>query len=199
MMVRPAVSKSTTLQPLNWGRLAGREEHRDVEAAPQDLELLDGSGPVDVGGHHHGLPALLLDEASDLGRGGGLAASLETHHHDGVHLPVPETQRSLHRPHESHQLVVADLDEVVLGGHLHLLPAVGDLRMDDLPDRLFLHMVDEALDHVELHVGFQQRDADLLDCVLDMLLLDGHLSLEQVLRLSKPIGYQLKHASSPYR
>ena len=62
-------------------RLAGVHCHPDV--GPQALELLDGRGPLHVRGHEIRLLPLPLEALRQLGRGGGLAGSLQADQHQG--------------------------------------------------------------------------------------------------------------------
>ena len=61
----------------------------------------------------------------------------------------------------AHELVVDDLDH-----HLAGLDRLHDL----LADGLGLHRLDEVLDHVERHVGFEQCAADLAHRLGDVAL-----------------------------
>ena len=85
-------------------------------------------------------------------------------------------RRGVHRAHQRLELVVADLDEVVAGGDLALLPRlVGDGGLDDLADGLLAHAGDELLHDVEGDVGLEERDADVAQRLVDQL--GGDLAL----------------------
>ena len=71
------------------------------------------------------------------------------------------------------ELVVADLDELVGGRDLVRLALVLDAGLDRLPERLLLDAGEEALDHAELHVGLEQRQAHLAQRGLDVFSLSS--------------------------
>ena len=63
-------------------------EHRDAELLAEHLELLDGGGPVDVGGDEERLLALLEEQVRELAGGGRLTGALEADHHDAGRPPA---------------------------------------------------------------------------------------------------------------
>ena len=72
---------AANLQGIALGRVLAVDRHADLLA--DDLELIDGGRPLEVGGDEHRLDALLLEHPGELAAGGRLSASLQTaHHHD---------------------------------------------------------------------------------------------------------------------
>jgi hypothetical protein len=148
----------------------GGVEHRHAELLAEDLELLDRGGAVHVGGDEERPLPLAQELVRDLPGGGGLTRALQADHHDPGGPParaVPEG--GVDRAHEALELVVADLDEVVLGRHPQEPLLRLHLRLDDLADRLLAHARDEALHHLERDVGLEQGDADVAERLVDHL------------------------------
>ena len=67
--------------------LGAKAEHLHSDLVAQGAQLLDGGGPVDIGGHQQGAAPLLLEVQAQLGCGGGLAGALQAGHqnHRGGH------------------------------------------------------------------------------------------------------------------
>ena len=153
-------------------------EDRDVQLAAHDLELFDGSGPVDVAGHEQRPLALLLfEQAGELGAVGGLAGALQAdEHHDrrgaGRHLDALVVAA-----HELGELLVDDLDDH-LGGVQAFEHVVADAALG--------HALDKFLDDLVADVRLQQRQADLAHGLLDVGLGQAALAaqtLEYVIQL----------------
>ena len=117
------------------------------------LKLLAGRRPVDVGRDQQRVMAAGLQPAPELGGGGGLAGALEAgHEHDRGRL---RRDLDLHRsaaPQEGDHLVAHDPQDRLVGA---------EALQDVLAGRLLAHSVEELLDHPEVHVGFEQGEANL--------------------------------------
>ena len=87
--------------------------HRHPDVGPQALELLDGRGPLHVGGHQIGLAALALQAPGQLGRGGGFPGALQAHQHQGHRRFAAQVQPGRFAAHQRRQLVVDDLDDLL--------------------------------------------------------------------------------------
>ena len=119
-------------------------------------------------GHQHAALVALGEALGDLCGGGGLAGALKAHHEDGdgrrgaqVEGGVLTATKSLdHR-------VVDDLDHHLAGLH----------RFHDFgANRLLAHLVGKGLDHLERHVGLEQRAAHFAQRVLDVGVRQGTAS-----------------------
>ena len=150
------------LRPLADVRRAAARLGVDRHAQPvaQHLQLIDGGGAVDVGGHQQRPLVVPVHQVQrQLADGGGLAAALQAHHHDAGGALLGELDVGVDRAHQLDQLVVAQLDEVVLGGDPADLLLGGGPHLDDDADRLLLDALAEVLHHLEADVGLQQRGA----------------------------------------
>jgi hypothetical protein len=85
--------------------------------------------------------------------------------------PLGFVELALAPRHDGDELVVTDLHEDVARRDLHgvAVHALG-LHADDLAQCLLLHASEEGLDDAELHVGLEQREADLAESRLEVLL-----------------------------
>ena len=128
---------------------------RQAELLAEHLQLLDGRGPLQVGGHEHRLAAALLNRAAELAAGGRLARALQAaeHQHRDV---AAEVQRMVDRAHQVDQFLMDDVDE--------LLGRVERLQ-HRLADGLLAHPAHEVLDHRQADVGLQQGPLDQLQAV----------------------------------
>ena len=117
------------------------------------LKLLPGRRSVDVGRDQQRVVAAGLQPAPELGGGGGLAGSLKTgHEHDRGRLG---RDLDLHRsaaPQEGDHLVTHDPQDRLVGA---------EALQDVLAGRLLADSFEKLLDHAEVHVGFEQGEANL--------------------------------------
>jgi hypothetical protein len=124
---RPAVSKMIDVAALLGGELDGLaadrhrvgardREHRDAELGAEGLQLIDGGRAVDVGRDQaHLLAVGLVEVAGELAAAGGLARALEADHHEAGGALLGPLELGVDRAHHLGQLVLADLDEGLLG------------------------------------------------------------------------------------
>ena len=118
------------------------------------------------------MPAI-LQPVRKLAGGSGFTGTLQSgHQNDGGRL---RTEFELGRVLAQHfdQFVANDLDDLFArcqSGH-HVLA-----------QRLVLDLVNELLDDFEVDVGFQQRQPDLLQCVLDIVFIEDSLAAEHLKR-----------------
>ena len=125
-----------------------------------DFELLACRGTIDVDGDQHGTVPALLEPVRQLARGGGFAGTLQAshQHHRGrlrgeLHLGGVFAE-------DVDQLVANDLDHL-LGGR--------ERGHDLLAQRLLADVLDQFLDDLEVHIGFEQRHADFFQRIADVL------------------------------
>src|SRR6185312_15388777 len=144
-------------------------EHRHAELPAEHLELLDGGGTVDVGGHHHRPLLVPLEPARQLADRGRLARALEADHHDRGRALLGPVEVGVDRPHQVDQLLLTDAHEVLLGRRRQGAVAGLGAQLHRLADRLFLHAIEERLGDLELDVGFEQRHAHVAQRVLDVV------------------------------
>jgi len=161
--------------------------HRNAELLSQRDELIDRSRPVHVRRDEERAASLLAQEVRELCRGRRLPGPLQAREHD-------DRGRSL-GAHERRGLAAEHLDERVVDD-LHDLLRAGDrlehLRAERaLPDRR-----DELTDDLEVHVRFEQRDADVAERLLEIRLRDARAPAEALERDGQLVGELLEH---PYR
>ena len=123
---RPAVSRMSVSQPCRlasttacWQTATGFEsvlaEDRHADLLADDLELLDGRRPLEVGGDEHRLAPLARQQPGQLAAGRRLARALQPAEHQDRRPGLLEPDRRIDRPHQLDQLVVDDLDDLLLG------------------------------------------------------------------------------------
>ena len=104
------------------------------------------------------MPAI-LQPVCEFARGGGLARALQPRHeHDRGRLRGELELGRVLAQHRDH-FVAHNLDDLL---------ARGKRRQHFLPHGLCLDLVNEQLDHLEVNVGFQQRQPDLAQRLLDV-------------------------------
>ena len=105
------------------------------------------------------MPALLQPHRQ-LAAGGRLARALQAGHQDHRRRLRRKLEPRRILAQQRHQLVVNDLDDL-LGRRKR--------RQNLGPDRLLANMLDQVLHHIQVHVGFQQRHANLAQRLADVL------------------------------
>src|SRR4029453_9132971 len=106
--------------------------------------------------------------AGELGGGGRLAGTVQPDEHDDDRRRTAQVERSRFLAEQPLQLAVGELDEVLLGAE-----APQDLPAPrGLPAR-----VDEVAEDADVDVGFEQREPDVPERVLDVPLADPSLAL----------------------
>ncbi len=116
----------------------------DLGALAHDLELLDGVGPLEVGGDQHGRVALLAQPPGELAREGCLARALEARQHDDGGRGLGEAEPAGLTAEDPDQLVIDDLDDL-----LRRIQRLGDLGTAGA----LLDLGDERLDHRQRDIG----------------------------------------------
>ena len=124
----------------------------DVQLLAHGLQLLNGSGTVDVAGDQQRALALLAHKTGKLGAVGGFARALQTHQHHHTRGLGGDVQLLVLAAHELRQLFVDDLDDH-LGGIERLQHVAADGPLG--------HGFGEVLDHLVADVRFQQRHTHL--------------------------------------
>ena len=140
-----------------------------ADGAGDDGELLARGGAVDVDGDEHGAVPGLLEPLGELAGGGGFTGALQAGHEDdaGGLRGLLEARGVL--AEDVDELVVDDLDDLLGGGE-----GGGDLGAEGAG----ADVLDELVDDGEVHVGFEQGEADLADGVGDVLVGDGAFAAE---------------------
>ena len=156
----------------------------DTDLLPQNLQLVDGRRTIDVPRHEQHLPSFLaFDQIGQLTRKSRLTGTLQTgDQHDG--RTSFQTDVGHRAAHQRRQLVADDLSH-----HLAGL----DRAEHVLPERLGLHLVGERLGHLVVHVGVDQRAADLLQALGHIDLGDSALTLEDFERPFELVRQIFKH------
>ena len=131
-----------------------------------DFQLLAGRGTVDVDRDQQRPMAAILEPVCQLAGGRGLAGALQAgHEHDGRRLRGELHARGV-AAESFDQLIAQDLDDLLArrkrGRHL-------------LADGLFLNVVDELLYDFEVDVGFEQRQTDLAQRLLNVFFIEDGL------------------------
>ena len=123
---RPAVSRITT--SAFWRlRLANRRladddrvflrpvgVDRNAKLLADDVQLVDGRGPLQVGGDQQRRAARVLEQSPELAAGGRFAGALQAAHHQDCDVALPfEVQRVVDRAHQVDQLLVDDADDLL--------------------------------------------------------------------------------------
>jgi hypothetical protein len=171
----------TTSRPSRRDSSRPRAEafHRHVDLATEGAQLLDGGRALQVGADQQRVAALRLEPAGQLGGVRGLARALQAgHEHDGGWL---RRERDLQRvPTErGDKLLVDDLDDL-----LRRREALGQVGahagLADAPD--------EVAYHAHVDIGFEQRDANLAQHLLDVGLAESTLAAKTLEDAFEPIG-----------
>ena len=134
----------------DFSRLMVRPHGEDVHLLlpAVNLQLLDGGRAIDVAGRQQGFLPFQLQLPGNLGRGRGLAGTLQSRHHDdrdgltGLHDDLGGLAA-----HEGDHFLIDDFND-----HLARVQAVHHV----LADGPLLHRLHELLDHPEVHIGLQQ-------------------------------------------
>ena len=123
----------------------------DPDLVAERDQLVDGGGPIDVGGNEKGLASVATEPHRQLGGGRRLPRPLEADQHDKARLAVELEQVALAAQHR-HQLVMDRFDHLLArmhaGEHVSSQSPFADLRH-------------EVLDDAEVDIGLQQGKADI--------------------------------------
>ena len=168
---RPAVSRMTmsnpSRRPVSMARRAistgvwpwhdRQARHAGPLGQLCELELRGRALRVEAGQQHPAAQPLMQAER-ELAGGGGLARALQPDHQHGDRRRGIEVERHRSRPAQllDHH-VVDDLHDLLAGAD-----AVEHLG----PERPLPDLADEVADHGQGHVGIEQREADLAQCLI---------------------------------
>jgi hypothetical protein len=168
-------------------RIGGLAEDRHAGLLAQDAQLLDRRRALQVGADEQRVAALLLPPQRELGRVGGLARALQARHeHDGGR-PRGVGQLERVAAEDADELLVDGPDDLLAGGQ-----ALGQrLRADPEPDA-----VAEAACDAELHVSLQERSADLLERLVEVLVTDAPLPPQAGGDPLQAVGQGVEHGQS---
>ena len=126
--------------------------HWDPELFPEGHELIDRGRSVHVRRDEEGMPALLPQEVGELGGGRGLPRSLEPGEDDDGRGALRARERCGRAAEHLDDRVVDDLDDLL---------RAGDRLEDALADRALANGGDELAHDPQVHVGFEERDANV--------------------------------------
>ena len=168
-------------------RVAGLGEDRHVDLPAERAQLLDGSGPLEVGTDEERLAALGLEPASQLGGVGRLAGALEAGNKDHRRWPPGEGDLQRLAAEDAGQLGVDDLDDLLAG--------IERLRLGG-PDRLGADPGDDVAGDGDVDVGLQQGGADLAHDVVDVGLRQAALAAQALDDALEADGEVVEHAFS---
>ena len=129
------------------------------ELFADNLQLPDGSRPVNVAGREQRIFVLLFKQACELCAVGRLARALQADQHDDGRRLGGDLELLVLAAHERGQLFVDNLDD-----HLRGREAFEHVRTDAALGRFF----NEVLDDLVVDVGLQQRQTDLAHGFLDV-------------------------------
>ena len=170
--------------------LAGDDrQRRHAGLFAENLQLLHRGGAVHVErGHQHALLLARLQELAELGRGGGLARALQADHQDRRGRRA-EIEAGVGVAQRFDQRVVDDLDHLLAGR---------DRADDAFADGARAHAVDEVLDHRQRHIGFEQRDADFAQRLVDVGLRQRAAAAQAVEGGGEALLQTVEHSESAY-
>ena len=142
----------------------------DPDLVTQLHELVDGGGPVDVGGDEERLLPVLAQADGQFGGGRRLSRALKADHHDdgGPGIEAEVMPLAAERRHE---LLVHDLHD--------LLPRI-EPGEQVAPDGSVADPRDEVLDDLEVDVGLEQREPDLAQGDVEVALGDLCLATQTI-------------------
>ena len=149
------VALPSGLEPGTCDLQRGRADRPGVDLDPdlvtQLHELIDGSGPIDVGGHQERPLPVLAQANPQLGGRGRLSRTLQPNQHED-RWAAPQVQLPTLAAERRDELVVNDLDDLLSG-----IEPGQEVRAQ----RALTDAGDELLHHAEVDVRLEQRQADL--------------------------------------
>ena len=159
-------------------------EHDHAGLLAHDLELVDGVGPLQVGGHQQRRVAVVAQVEGELAGQRRLARALEAGEQDDRRPGLREGEpRGLAAEH-GHELLVDDLDDL-----LRRVQRAGHLRRQ----RALLDRRGELPHHGQGDVGLEQGGADLADGGVDVRLGQPALAAQSLEGRSEPVGEGGEH------
>ena len=171
------------------GSVVGLGPDRHVEPPTEHAQLLDRGRPLQVGGNEQHLRTLALELTRELARGSRLAGTLEPgEHHDRRRLRA-HRELACGSAERRDELLVHDLDDLLRGAEALLhLGAV----------RALLHPADEALDDLDVHVGFEEGQPDLAGDLVDVLLVEPAAAAQAREDPVESVGQCVEHRRRGY-
>ena len=145
-------------------------KERDADIVRDDAKLLDGGGAIDVARDEQRTLAAILQMQRELAGRRRLAGALQSdHHHD----------RGRADERESDFVAAKEILKLVANDFRDLLRR-RECGEDILADRFLANAIREFLDDFEVHVGFEQRDADLFQRVVDVPLVERRFAAQRL-------------------
>jgi hypothetical protein len=163
-----------------------RREEIDAHLHGERLQLLDCRRTIDVGGYQQHLLLLASDQTSELRGRGRLAGALQAGEEDDRRRRRGEVERLRSTAHQRRQFARDDADQRLSGCQ----------RSDDLgTDRLVAQVGDERLDDRQRDVGFEQRQANLAQRVLDVLVGQPRFAAKRLDDTRQAFGQGFEHGN----
>jgi hypothetical protein len=142
---------------------------RHVDTTGEHAQLLDRGRALEVGTDEQRLQPLGFQEPRELACGGRLSGALQAGEHEHGRRLGAHRQLAGLAAERLDQLVVDDLDEL-----LRRVQVLRQLRADGL----LLDALDERPHDADVHVGFEERHADLTRDLVDVLLAEASARAE---------------------
>ncbi len=161
-----------------------RGPDREVELAPEDAQLFDRRGALQVGGDEEHTEALALEHPRELAGGRRLPGALQTgEHHHGRRFRT-HLELAGHSTERLDELFVHDLDDLLARAQalLHVRAV-----------RPFLDAGDELLHDLDVDVGLEQRQPDLAGDLVDVLLAQPAAAAQAREDAVKTVGEGVEH------
>ena len=160
-------------------RVTGFTEDRHTYLGAECAELLDGCGSLQVGADEKRIAALALEPQGEFAGVGGFTCTLQAgHKHDGGWLG---------RIGDLHRLATKCGDEFFVNDLDDLLCRVQRLVNGGAHSAL-AHTVSKSFNDRDVDVGFEQRDANLAQRLVDIFLAELALAAQPLEDVLKTIG-----------
>ncbi len=148
-----------------------------LQFSAEDFQLVDGGGSVHVGRNQIGRALLVsLQIAGEFRQGSCFAGALQTDQHDHHGRSGLEIDVLVFAAEKPNHLITDDFDKLLLGRK-----ALQNL----LAHRLGFDGFEKSLNDLDVDIGFQEREANIAQRIIDVLL--GDLALTP-----KPLKGQLE-------
>src|ERR1043166_6993372 len=165
-----------------------RGEIIDVDLTRQRFELLHRRRPIHVAAREqHFLARILLETPRDFRRGRRLARALQSGEQDHGRRRSREIERNRGAAHERGELSMHDADERL---------ARRQRGQDVLTERFLAYLVGELPHHRQRDVGFEQRETNLAQSALDVVLGEPRFAAQRLYYAAEPLGQVVEHRAT---
>ena len=156
---------------------------------PHDLKLVHRIGALQITGNQQGAVPLGLQPTGELSGKGGFTRTLQTGEHDHSRRFLGKPDGTNLSAQDADELFVDDLDDL-----LRWVEGTADLNTA----AALLDSGDELLDHPEVDICFQQGNADLPHCGVDVLLRESSLRPEALERFCQAFLKCVEQVRAPW-